>query len=131
MLRRTIPNHLIGKLAKYMHQHNIRYGFISTYNATVFVKRTDFWQFQVSPPVSYDSEGTRPSTRECFLYFSSLLTDEEYSTDYNPRDPRLAELVSLSHHPSTRLLLNLLIQISGENPPELRNLEGIYDITLS
>ncbi|KAA8912101.1 hypothetical protein FN846DRAFT_933744 [Sphaerosporella brunnea] len=63
----------LGQLARYMDDSNMRYGFYTNYNVTVFVKRAALRRFLVSPPIaasaafSFGAPDAGPSLRMCFL----------------------------------------------------------------
>ncbi|KAF8475055.1 hypothetical protein BDZ91DRAFT_675102, partial [Kalaharituber pfeilii] len=66
------PDHLkvlleapIGQVVAYMRASSLRYGFLSTYYATVFIRRMDNYRFDLSPPILWNA--TQPSVRECFF----------------------------------------------------------------
>jgi len=63
--------YIIGRLVRCMSMHELRYGFLTTYNVTVFVRRVDDFYFEVTTPVLHDAQ--EPSLREMFLYFASRL----------------------------------------------------------
>ncbi|KAF8463455.1 hypothetical protein BDZ91DRAFT_784027 [Kalaharituber pfeilii] len=66
----------MGQLASFMTMHRLKYGFLSTYEATVFVRRTDALRFELSPPILWNA--ANPSVRECFLALGLLLTDDQF-----------------------------------------------------
>ena len=53
-----------------MRRFRLNHGFLTTYKATVFVRRVEDYKFEVSPPVEFGETG--PSVRECFLAFSAI-----------------------------------------------------------
>lgn len=60
----------IGQLVAQMRKFRLRYGFLSTYNATVFVHRVAPFAFHVSQPIrDYDTD---LSVRQCFAGFCML-----------------------------------------------------------
>ncbi|OGM51323.1 hypothetical protein ABOM_000168 [Aspergillus bombycis] len=59
-----LQSHL-AQLVRYMRGNFLRYGFLSTYNATIFVRRTDPYRFEVTMPIK--SQGTSPTIRQCFV----------------------------------------------------------------
>ncbi|KAI5811425.1 hypothetical protein DFH27DRAFT_620698 [Peziza echinospora] len=63
----------IGQVVSYMRAAELRYGFLSTYRATVFIHRTDNYRFELSPPVSWNT--TQPSLRECFFALGLYITE--------------------------------------------------------
>ena len=52
-----------------MLDRRLRYGFLTTYNETIFVKRADCFRFEASKPITFNS--ISPSVRECFLFLAS------------------------------------------------------------
>ncbi|CRL30081.1 unnamed protein product [Penicillium camemberti] len=58
-----------------MREFALRYGFLSTYRGTVFVKRTYDFAFCVSPPIR--DRDTNLSVRQCFTGFC-ILAEEGY-----------------------------------------------------
>lgn len=75
----------LGQLVSYMRANRLKYGFLSTYRSTVFVRRTGDFRFELSLPI--DEQATRPSLRQCFLAFCLLATQDGRYTeppDFNP-----------------------------------------------
>lgn len=60
----------LGQLVAQMRNFGLRYGFLSTYQGTVFVKRTHDFAFYVSPPIQ--DRDTNLSVRQCFTGFCIL-----------------------------------------------------------
>ncbi|RJE16646.1 hypothetical protein PHISCL_11017, partial [Aspergillus sclerotialis] len=50
------------------------YGFLTTYNTTVFIKRAVDFRFELSPPIIH--RASTPSVRECFLAFSVIASED-------------------------------------------------------
>lgn len=73
-----------------MREYGLRYGFLSTYKSTIFVRRDDDFRFSLSLPVSQDA--TNPSLRECFAGFSVLAAEDP---EYREKDDMDARLVNL------------------------------------
>ncbi|GIJ87038.1 hypothetical protein Asppvi_005940 [Aspergillus pseudoviridinutans] len=69
----------LGQLARYMDDHRCRFGFYSTYERTWFVMRASSMTFQVSEPIRHNqaATSTKPSVRQCFLYFAALINDRK------------------------------------------------------
>ncbi|KAJ5223292.1 hypothetical protein N7468_007834 [Penicillium chermesinum] len=67
-LRRPDLSHnlepLIGQLVAQMRSRSLRFGFLSTYNSTVFVKRAAECSFLITLPIKHDA--TKPSLRQLF-----------------------------------------------------------------
>ncbi|KAJ5800196.1 uncharacterized protein N7518_002264 [Penicillium psychrosexuale] len=57
--------HHIAQLVKYMRSSKLKFGFLSTYNWTVFIRRTAPYHFDMSVPIARDA--SNPSLRQCFL----------------------------------------------------------------
>ncbi|KAK6517843.1 hypothetical protein TWF506_005019 [Arthrobotrys conoides] len=79
----------IGQLARHMVYRQLRYGFMSTYEYTIFVKRTGHTRFEITDPIKFDS--TKPSIRECFYYMGTLGAGDDYSFP----DPKPAETFAI------------------------------------
>src|SRR5436853_7165822 len=66
-----------GQVARYLDDTHTRYGFLTTYNETFFVRRISNYRFEVSSPMRYNTV-SRPdpsrsvSLREAFLYVAHL-----------------------------------------------------------
>ncbi|KAJ6263217.1 hypothetical protein Dda_1778 [Drechslerella dactyloides] len=56
----------LGQLGAYMNSFGLKYGFLSTYSYTEFVRRDDNYRWSISAPVKRDAQN--PSLRECLLY---------------------------------------------------------------
>ncbi|KAE8352489.1 hypothetical protein BDV28DRAFT_148951 [Aspergillus coremiiformis] len=67
---RVALEHPIGQVVSYMRTYSLRFGFLSTYKATVFIRRTADYRFELSKPFRYDARN--PTLRECFLSFTSI-----------------------------------------------------------
>ena len=73
-----------------MRQSQVRYGFLCTYAATIFVKRTADFRFEISAPV--DQNSTNPTVRECFVGFCALSSADYGYTEAPGFNPRLVSL---------------------------------------
>lgn len=72
-----MTEHNIGQVVSYMRHNELKYGFLSTYNTTVFVKRVADYRFELSQPI--DKYASNPSLRECFVAFCVIASgDAEY-----------------------------------------------------
>ncbi|GFF26314.1 hypothetical protein IFM58399_01370 [Aspergillus lentulus] len=74
-----------GQLVSYMRTNELKYGFLSTYRSTVFVRRTSDFRFELSLPI--DEKATNPSLRQCFVALCLLASqDGKYkeAPDFNP-----------------------------------------------
>ncbi|PLN77295.1 hypothetical protein BDW42DRAFT_177037 [Aspergillus taichungensis] len=93
--------HPIGQLVSYMRSSSLKYGFLSTYKTSIFVRRTANCRFELSLPRNQNS--VNPSIRECFAGFCALAaadgTFEE--SDFNPAVLRISSLSG--RQASTRL----------------------------
>lgn len=68
---------MLGQLVSYMRLNFLKYGFLSTYEATIFVRRVSDYRFELSPPIDWQATG--PSVRECLLGISIIASnDAEY-----------------------------------------------------
>ncbi|RHZ64418.1 uncharacterized protein CDV56_101264 [Aspergillus thermomutatus] len=68
-----------GQLVSYMRTNRLKYGFLSTYRTTVFVRRAGDFRFELSLPI--DEQATRPSVRQCFLAFCVLAAQDDRYTE--------------------------------------------------
>ncbi|KAI9763360.1 MAG: hypothetical protein M1840_000552 [Geoglossum simile] len=74
----------LGQLARYMDDLRMRYGFYTTYNVTIFLRRTSDTTFEESPPIFHCTASTdhggkdNMSVRECFLYLAKLASSDLY-----------------------------------------------------
>lgn len=59
-----------------MRQYNIKHGFLSTYNATVFAKFTDDGKLMITMPVF--AHGDKPSVKQAFLYWGHCIQKDAY-----------------------------------------------------
>lgn len=78
---------LIGQLVAQMRACSLRFGFLSTYNSSVFVKRAADSSFLLSPPIKYKAR--EPSLRQLFAGFVPMaLSEPKYfeSPSFQPRD---------------------------------------------
>lgn len=69
---------------------SLRFGFLSTYNSTVFVKRVEDCSFHLSSPIKHDT--TEPSLRQLFAGFCLMaLSEPKYfeSPSFMPRLVRI------------------------------------------
>ncbi|EAW17525.1 uncharacterized protein NFIA_074450 [Aspergillus fischeri NRRL 181] len=75
----------LGQLVSYVRTNRLKYGFLSTYRSTVFVRRTGDFRFELSLPIA--EQATKPSLRQCFVAFCLLASqDGKYTEapDFNP-----------------------------------------------
>lgn len=85
----TVTDISTGQLVAQMRKFELRYGFLSTYEGTMFVKRTTDFAFHVSRPIR--DRDTNLSVRECFAGFCILA---EQAHDYTESPDFKAERVS-------------------------------------
>ncbi|KAI9777790.1 MAG: hypothetical protein M1839_008585 [Geoglossum umbratile] len=72
---------IAGQLARYMDDLGLRFGFYTTYNAPIFLKRASDLTFEESPPILHCTTSTEKgsvSVRECFLYLAKLASLDSY-----------------------------------------------------
>ncbi|PYH31608.1 uncharacterized protein BO87DRAFT_399406 [Aspergillus neoniger CBS 115656] len=87
--RQTWHNFLsakLGQVARYMDDHYCRYGFLTTYEHTWFVKRQDDTHFLMSPPISATAQSSAygVSLREC-LFATAIRAADDKKSDYGVR----------------------------------------------
>ncbi|KAK6518666.1 hypothetical protein TWF506_005803 [Arthrobotrys conoides] len=73
----------LGQLTRYMVQWHLKYGFLSTYKHTIFVRRTDRTNFEITDPIEFNS--TNPTIRQCFFHMGMLGAGDDYL--YYDNDP--------------------------------------------
>ncbi|EFR01366.1 hypothetical protein MGYG_04373 [Nannizzia gypsea CBS 118893] len=100
--------HALGQIAQYMHHYQMKYGFLTTYNDTIFIKqgpieKTSEWALYISPPIHYsavadESKGYPVVTvRQCMYYLMRATCDgghiaqnptelDTWVDDQTPRD---------------------------------------------
>lgn len=123
-----------------MYQHKIRYGFLTTYNETIFLKQKLFkdstWGLLVSTPVSSDIEANRKtgavSLRQCLYYLTCVTEDpknriadnttplEQWVDDTAPKDqpqPQPHTPVKGKYHTPAEILANLSRSPAFRNEP--------------
>lgn len=71
----------LGHLARCMDDTGLRFGFFTTYDCTVFVRRDQNHLFRLSPPVYYDDvpANRMPTVRACFLALMLMTKDQSLS----------------------------------------------------
>ncbi|CAG8423377.1 unnamed protein product [Penicillium salamii] len=78
---------LIGQVVAQMRMCSLRFGVLSTYQYTVFVKRVADTSFLLSPPIEYDA--VQPSLRQLFTGFCLMAlgaSKHHESPLFNPRN---------------------------------------------
>jgi hypothetical protein len=63
----------------YMIESCLKYGFLTTYKETLFLRRVDRYRFELSPPIKFSD--TEPTVRQCFLFLSKLCAIDSLITD--------------------------------------------------
>ncbi|OJJ31287.1 hypothetical protein ASPWEDRAFT_176374 [Aspergillus wentii DTO 134E9] len=66
---------ILGQAVRYMDDCGTRYGFISTYNETMLVRRRSQFIFEVSPVIKHDQCSTpqgKVSLREAMLFLALI-----------------------------------------------------------
>ncbi|KAL4779635.1 hypothetical protein BJX76DRAFT_340249 [Aspergillus varians] len=76
--RLTLEPH-IGQVVSYMRSYGLKYGFLSTYNATVFIRRMEDYRLEISLPVLKGAQN--PSLRECMVAFCSLAAEDAHYSE--------------------------------------------------
>ncbi|KAF3315459.1 hypothetical protein TWF173_003379 [Orbilia oligospora] len=74
---------VLGQLTRYMVHRNVKYGFLSTYEHTIFVKRAGRARFEITDPIIFNN--TSPTIRQCFFHMGILGASDDYL--YIDRDP--------------------------------------------
>ncbi|EGX51017.1 hypothetical protein AOL_s00054g753 [Orbilia oligospora ATCC 24927] len=74
---------ILGQLTRYMVHRNVKYGFFSTYEHTIFVKRAGRARFEITDPIIFSN--TNPTIRQCFFHMGILGASDDYL--YIDRDP--------------------------------------------
>lgn len=92
-----------------MRKFNLKYGFLSTYRSTIFIRRAADYKFEISPPVDY--RATRPSLRECFMAFAALADNDRIYTETPGFNARL---VRATLGPGSAQLCKILTQQHNE-----------------
>ncbi|CAG8906122.1 unnamed protein product [Penicillium egyptiacum] len=77
----------IGQVVAYMRKSKLRYGFLSTYMSTVFVKREADFCFHLSPPIPHNASA--PSLRQCFAGFAVLAAQSPHYEESDSLDAGL------------------------------------------
>lgn len=69
-----MTDHVLGQVVSHMRANSLKYGFLSTYRYTVFVRRSDKYQFDLSLPL--DERATSPSIRECLARLCAIAAND-------------------------------------------------------
>lgn len=69
----VISDNAVGQLVGYMRMLKLRFGFLTTYKTTVFVRRMSDFRFEISDPINYLASA--PSLRECFVGLSVIASE--------------------------------------------------------
>ena len=86
-LYQCVANFCLGQLVSYMRLYGLKYGWLSTYYATIFVRRVDAFRFELSPPILFSA--TSPSVRQCFLGFGCMIGNDYAFTEQSDFNPSL------------------------------------------
>ncbi|KAF3214784.1 hypothetical protein TWF106_008953 [Orbilia oligospora] len=89
-----------GQLIKFMHCTNLRYGFISNYESTIFVKWTGARRFELTDPIGFQDAG--PTVRQRFYHFGTLLVDDP-GFEYTGRVVELRDVETSSNSFNLRI----------------------------
>ncbi|KAB8224948.1 hypothetical protein BDV33DRAFT_199232 [Aspergillus novoparasiticus] len=80
--------HILGQIAQYMKDLNLKYGFMATYNETVFLRQekdgvTGKWELQYSPVIMHSTSGTSKtaSLRQCIWYMARCAEAQRHVTN--------------------------------------------------
>jgi hypothetical protein len=79
--------HTIGQVVQYMVDERVPYGFLSTYEETIFLQQVQvngLWQVQYSPTIRWNSATV--SVRQCFWHLSVLAADGQRAVNPNPKN---------------------------------------------
>lgn len=91
----TVTDISTGQLVVQMRKFGLRYGFLSTYEGTMFVKRTADFAFRVSRPIR--ALDTNLSVRQCFAGFCILAEQAHgYTEDSDFKAKRVSGIQSAS-----------------------------------
>jgi hypothetical protein len=91
----TVTDIFTGQLVAQMRKFQLRYGFLSTYEGTMFVKRTADFAFCVSRPIQ--AQDTNLSVRQCFAGFCILAEQaHDYTEDSDFRAEQVSGIQSVS-----------------------------------
>jgi hypothetical protein len=85
-------DHVLGQLVSYMRAYSLKYGFLSTYRYTVFVRRSDKYRFDLSQPLN--ERVTSPSIRECFAGLCAIATNDRTFEEYDFNETLVSPLAS-------------------------------------
>ncbi|KAK6344185.1 hypothetical protein TWF696_007827 [Orbilia brochopaga] len=67
---------LMGQLSRQMRLLNLKYGILTTYEYTIFVRRMGPYRYEMTPPIEYNARN--PSVSQCFFYLGYLTTTTGY-----------------------------------------------------
>ncbi|OJJ50425.1 hypothetical protein ASPZODRAFT_13505 [Penicilliopsis zonata CBS 506.65] len=78
---------VLAQAIKYMDDCKCRYGVVTTYNKTLFLKRVDDWNFKVSPAIYFDTKSlpTTPPTislKEAMVFIAWLAGNGRQDSEY-------------------------------------------------
>lgn len=86
----------VGQIAQYMLELDLKYGFLTTYNQTIFLRKVDIgraWGLEYSPVIYHDSRGSTSGSSVSFcqsLYHVGLLAlaDSDFNTSTGMRNQK-------------------------------------------
>lgn len=77
-----------GQIAQYMNDYSLIYGFMSTYNSTIFVKRTADYTFAFSTAIQHSSEMPDVTVRQAIIYLLHLAPKDSCYPSAFPLDSK-------------------------------------------
>ncbi|KAJ5880801.1 uncharacterized protein N7473_011854 [Penicillium subrubescens] len=115
------------QVVSYMRLSKLRYGFISTFEPTVFIKRDQNYAFHLSMPTSKDASTTSP--RECFAGFAFIAAhnpnnEEKVGIDLRLLHSRIEPFFNASQPPSAYR------SRVGDSTKSLINIRGLTEDTI-
>ncbi|DAA77265.1 TPA_exp: Uncharacterized protein A8136_6525 [Trichophyton benhamiae CBS 112371] len=124
--KKSTIDRALGQIAKYMYDHKMRYGFLTTYDETIFLKQECFegstWGLLISSPIPFDTSanwGTRTvSLRQC-LYYLMCVTEEPKNRIANNTTPRHKWISDKSPKDLTQPQLHTPVSQKPQAPTEL------------
>ncbi|KAH8427142.1 uncharacterized protein LDX57_004859 [Aspergillus melleus] len=80
---------VVGQIARYLRLGQVRYGFLTTYDETIFLRqvksRGGVWRLEYSEPIRHDARAGQNSgeitLREAFWYFAAKAAGAGFQTD--------------------------------------------------
>lgn len=87
----------------------MKYGFLSTYKSTVFVRRSDKYRFELSQPLNEGA--TSPSIRECFVGLCAIASNDRTFVEDDFNEMLVSSFASYSNE--LRAESKIQLQVSG------------------